>query len=234
MFVPLRDDNPLKHIQFQTVTTAIVLANIAVFLLSSTGATESAIASFAVIPSELFGLVPQAISQTVVVPENLTLLSYQFFHGDIWHLVGNMLFLWVFGDNVEDAMGHIRFLIFYLLCGILAGLTHAFIAPTSGVPLIGASGSVAGVIAAYLMLHPKVQVWVLAFSVLPMRISATIVLGAWIVTQIVMVLTPQIGPVAWWAHIGGLVAGALLVIVFKRSDVRLFDKGLPAGARIGR
>ena len=95
-----------------------------------------------------------------------------FFHGDILHLVGNMLFLWVFGDNVEDAMGHVRFLIFYLACGVFAGLIHAWMVPDTDSPLIGASGAVAGVIAAYLMLHPRVSVWVLAFKVIPLRISA--------------------------------------------------------------
>jgi len=140
-----------------------------------------------------------------------------------------MLFLWVFGDNVEDAMGHLKFLVFYLLCGIVAGLTHTLIAPTSDIPLIGASGAVAGVIAAYLMLHPKVQVWVLALKVIPLRISAAVVLGIWILTQIVMVVLPQVGPVAWWAHIGGLIAGALLVLVMRRPGVPLFDRGLGAG-----
>lgn len=233
MFVPIQDDNPLKSIRFQFVTVGLVVANAIVFLLSAAGATEGAIASFAVIPSELFGLTAQSFGQSVKVPENLTLLSYQFFHGDILHLLGNMVFLWVFGDNVEDAMGHVRFLIFYLLCGIVAGLTHAFIAPASNIPLIGASGSVAGVIAAYLMLHPRVRVWALAFSVLPVRVSAALVLGIWVVTQILMVLSPEIGPVAWWAHIGGLVAGAVLILVFKRPEVQLFDRDLrsPAGLR---
>ncbi|MGD9783505.1 MAG: rhomboid family intramembrane serine protease [Hyphomicrobiaceae bacterium] len=234
MFVPYRDENPLKFIPFQVVTVGLVVANVVVFLLSTAGASEAAIASFAVIPVELFGVSGASLQQSVAVPENLTLISYQFFHGDAWHLIGNMIFLWVFGDNVEDAMGHVRFLIFYLVCGILAGLTHALIAPTSGVPLIGASGSVAGVIAAYLMLHPRVQVWVLAFSIIPMRISASIVLGVWIITQVIMVMTPEVGPVAWWAHIGGLVAGALLVVVFKRPEVPLFDRGLRSPARYGR
>ena len=111
------------------------------------------------------------------VPERLTLLSYMFFHGDILHLAGNMLFLWVFGDNVEDAMGHIKFLIFYLACGVIAGLVHAWVVPTSDAPLIGASGAVAGVIAAYLMLHPRVRVWVLALKAIPLRISAAFALG---------------------------------------------------------
>jgi len=234
VFVPIKDENPLKYIQLPYVTIGLVVANALVFLLSAGGATEGQIVSFAVIPSELFGLTPQSFNQTVAIPENLTLISYQFFHGDILHLLGNMVFLWVFGDNVEDAMGHVRFLIFYLLCGVLAGLTHAFVAPASDVPLIGASGAVAGVIAAYLMLHPRVRVWALAFSVLPVRVSAAVVLGVWVVTQIAMVLSPQIGPVAWWAHIGGLVAGAILVLIFKRPEVQLFDRNLGSQVRAGR
>lgn len=228
MFVPLKDDNPLKFIHRQYVTFGLIALNILAFAVTAPGGQEAVVASFAVIPGELFGQLVQAPLQTVSVPENLTLLSYMFFHGDLLHLAGNMIFLWVFGDNVEDSMGHLRFLAFYLLCGIFAGLTHAWITPDSGVPLIGASGAVAGVIAAYLMLHPRVQVWVLVFKVLPMQVSAAIVLGVWIITQIAMVLMPEVGPVAWWAHIGGLIAGAVLVLIFKRPDVRLFDRGLRA------
>ena len=235
MFVPLQDDNPLERIRFQYVTIALIVLNVLVFLMSLTGVSEAAVASFAVIPGELFGGLAGGFPQSVAVPERLTLLTYQFFHGDLLHLGGNMLFLWVFGDNVEDAMGHVRFLVFYILCGILAGLAHSLIVPGSQIPLIGASGAVAGVIAAYLMLHPRVRVWVLVFKVLPMQISASIVLGLWVVTQIVMVALPQApnepGAVAWWAHIGGLVAGAVLVLVFKRADVPLFDRGLHVARR---
>jgi membrane associated rhomboid family serine protease len=192
---------------------------------------EAVIASFAVVPSELLhagplgGIAP--VSQDAIsIPEPYTLLSYMFFHGDIIHLAGNMLFLYVFGDNVEDAMGHVRFLAFYLLCGVIAALTHAFMTSSSDSPLIGASGAVAGIIAAYLMLHPRVMVWGVAFKVIPLRITAAAALGLWIATQIVMVMLPQVGPVAWWAHIGGLIAGAVLVIFMRRRGVPLFDKGL--------
>ncbi|MBL8567323.1 MAG: rhomboid family intramembrane serine protease [Hyphomicrobiaceae bacterium] len=230
MFVPLKDDNPLRSISFQFVTIGLIVVNVIVFALTAAGITQSTIASFAVIPGELFGPGP-LLPQTIAVPERFTLLTYMFFHGDLLHLGGNMLFLWVFGDNVEDAMGHARFLVFYLLCGVLAGLTHALIMPDSELPLIGASGAVAGVIAAYLMLHPNVRVWVLVFKVIPMQISAAIVLGLWIVTQIVMVMLPQTDQVAWWAHIGGLVAGAVLVIFMRRPGVRLFNRGFPVPQR---
>lgn len=248
MFVPIRDENPLKAIQFQYVTMVLIALNVAVFAFEASVGDPSVIAGFAVVPSELFGFngVGGAVPispDAVHIPESYTLLSYMFFHGDILHLAGNMLFLWVFGDNVEDAMGHARFLVFYLACGIFAGLMHAFVAngglgsapaqlvfdssqisPASA-PLIGASGAVAGVIAAYLMLHPRVRVWVLAFRFIPLRITAALALGAWVLMQITMVLLPQVGPVAWWAHIGGLMAGAILVIFLRRPGVPLFDRG---------
>jgi len=231
MFVPLYDDNTLKSIRFQFVTIALIAVNVAIYLLEASGLDEAAIASFALIPRELFDMsLPGAGTiETVNVPampEQLTLVSYMFFHGDVFHLAGNMLFLWVFGDNVEDAMGHIKFLVFFLACGVFAGLFHAWLAPTSESPLIGASGAVAGVIAAYLMLHPHVRVWVLAFKAIPLRISAALALGLWILMQVVMVLLPEAGPVAWWAHIGGLIAGAVLILFMRRPGVPLFDKGL--------
>ncbi|MEO1718790.1 MAG: rhomboid family intramembrane serine protease [Pseudomonadota bacterium] len=151
-----------------------------------------------------------------------------FFHGDLGHLLGNMLFLWVFGDNVEDAVGHIKFLLFYLLCGVAAAVTHTIITGDSPRPLIGASGAVAGVIAAYLMLHPRITVWVLAFKFIPLQINAALALGLWIALQVAMVLVPQVGPVAWWAHIGGLVAGAVLILVMRRPGVPLFDRNITA------
>jgi rhomboid family protein len=231
MFVPLHDENPLKSIKFQFVTIALIAINVLIYILQATGIEDAVVASFALIPRELFdtSLLPIEAPESLTapaVPENLTLLSYMFFHGDVLHLGGNMLFLWVFGDNVEDAMGHIKYLFFYLACGVFAGLMHALIAPTSESPLIGASGAVAGVISAYLMLHPRVQVWVLALKAIPLRISAAFALGLWILVQVVMVLMPQVGPVAWWAHVGGLIAGAVLVIFLRRPGVPLFDKKL--------
>lgn len=231
MFVPLHDENSLKAIRFQWVTITLIAINIVVYFFESARLDEVAIAGFAIIPKELFdtSLLPVA-TETVgpAFPERLTLLTYMFFHGDILHLAGNMLFLWVFGDNVEDAMGHIKFLLFYLACGVFAGLVHAWMDPTSEIPLIGASGAVAGVIAAYLVLHPRVRVWVLALKAIPLRISAFFALGLWIAIQVVMVMLPQVGPVAWWAHIGGLIAGAVLVVFLRRPGVPLFDRGLSA------
>ncbi len=121
-------------------------------------------------------------------------------------------------------MGHVRFLVFYLACGIIAGLTHALMLPGSLDALIGASGAISGVVAAYLMLHPRVRVWVLAFKVLPLNITAAWALGLWIVFQLAMVMIPQVGPTAWWAHIGGLIAGALLTPLMKHREVPLFGR----------
>jgi membrane associated rhomboid family serine protease len=235
VFIPLSDDNPLKVIPFQIVTVGLIIINIAVFVLTSVGPDSDAVIGFAVVPNELFlagtSLVPVGPNAGMaLVPEPYTLATYMFFHADIFHLAGNMIFLWVFGDNVEDAVGHVKFLLFYLACGIAAALTHAVLVAgteNADVPLIGASGAVAGVISAYLMLHPRVRVWVLAFKVIPLQISAALALGAWIVIQVVMVLMPEIGPVAWWAHIGGLIAGAVLIIFMRRPGVELFDRQLP-------
>jgi membrane associated rhomboid family serine protease len=231
VFIPLSDDNPLRSIRFQWVTVGLIVANVVAFLWQSVGDGQTAAASFALIPSELvqvgvFGGPAHGLYDKVNVPEGYTLLTYLFLHGDIIHLASNMLFLWVFGDNVEDAMGHVKYFVFYLICGVAGGLAHAFMLPGSKLPLIGASGAVAGVIAAYLILHPRVLVWVLAFRFIPLRISAAWVLGLWVVTQIVMVLLNQSDQVAWWAHIGGMVAGAILIVFMRRPGVPLFDRWL--------
>jgi membrane associated rhomboid family serine protease len=231
VFIPLSDDNPLRAIRFQWVTVGLIIANAAVFLLENTPGGQAAIASFALIPSELFqvnilGAGAPTPNQSLQVPEGLTLVTYQFLHSDILHLLSNMLFLWVFGDNVEDAMGHVKFLVFYLACGVVGGLAHAWMLPNSTLPLIGASGAVAGVIAAYLILHPRVRVWVLAFRFIPLRIRAAWVLGIWAVTQIVMIAIAPFDQVAWWAHVGGMVAGAILILFMRRPGVPLFDQGL--------
>lgn len=232
MFVPIYDDNALRSIRYPYVTVFLIVLNVVVFLLEGGVIPLPAVLSYAVIPKELWaaGMAGGAVlggGQTVPVPEGATLLTYMFFHGDIFHIAGNMLFLWVFGDNVEDALGHVRFVAFYLLCGIAAGLAHAAMTSDPSLPLIGASGAVAGCIAAYLMLHPYVRVWVLVFRFIPLRITAALALGAWIATQVVMVILPQTTPVSWWAHIGGLVAGALGVMILRRPGVRLFGRPAP-------
>lgn len=229
MFVPLGDQNPIKRIRYQYVTLLLILANVFAYVLEAASGSEPAlIASFAVIPGEFFQALRAGAAtgagDAIAIPEVATLVSYMFLHGDFIHLGGNMLFLWVFGDNVEDAMGHLRFFVFYLVCGVIAGLTHALMLPGSLDALIGASGAVSGVVVAYLMLHPRVRVWVLAFKVLPLNITAAWALGLWIVFQLTMVIIPQVGPTAWWAHIGGLIAGALLTPLMKNREVPLFGR----------
>jgi membrane associated rhomboid family serine protease len=220
----------LRAIPFQWVTILLIAANCVAFALQSAPGAEAAVATFGLIPMELFGaagISGVGFGNEMQLPEGLTLITYQFLHGDIFHLLSNMLFLWVFGDNVEDAMGHVKFLIFYLLCGIVGGLAHAAFLPASGLPLIGASGAVAGVIAAYLILHPRVRVWCLAFRIIPLRIPAAWILGVWVVTQVLMVALAPADQVAWWAHIGGMVAGGVLILFMRRPGVPLFDRGLP-------
>lgn len=238
MFVPIWDMNPVKRVRFQWVTLGLILANCAVYFLLQVGllypVSTDALIALAVVPAELInhGLLNQPVLAPapvpapvpVVVPEGITLLTYMFLHGNILHLAGNMIFLWVFGDNVEDSMGHLRFLFFYLLCGVFAGLTHALVSNTSDVPMIGASGAVAGVIAAYLMLHPNVRVWVLAFFRIPLRVSAGFALIVWIVLQIISVIFDDGSGTAWWAHIGGLIAGAVLILFMRAPGVPLFDR----------
>jgi membrane associated rhomboid family serine protease len=230
VFIPLSDDNPLRSIRFQWVTVGLIAANVLAFIWQSAGEGQAAAASFALIPTELvqvniFGGAGHGPMDTLAIPEAYRLITYMFLHADLLHLASNMLFLWVFGDNVEDALGHGRYLVFYLICGAVAGLTHAFMLPTSKLPLIGASGAVAGVIGAYLMLHPWVRVWVLAFRFIPLKISAAWVLGIWVATQVAMVLLKQSDQVAWWAHIGGVATGALLILFMRRPGVFLFDRG---------
>ena len=166
----------------------------------------------------------------IIVPEDLTYVSYAFLHADIFHLGGNMLFLWVFGDNVEDALGHLHFLIFYLLCAIAGALLHGMIAPDSQVPLIGASGAIAGVVAAYLILHPRVKIWILAFGRIPLRIPAYITLALWILFQFVMFAVAGDDQISWACHIGGIIAGAVLVLFLRqprRAALRQGDRHAP-------
>lgn len=191
-----------------------------------------------------FGLIPGVFNDYFVLPDDLvvvsdqmTLLTYAFLHGSLWHLVGNMVFLWVFADNVEDAFGHVRFIIFYVLCAIGAGYAYVLTDPTSQAPVIGASGAVAGIVAAYLMLHPRQKVWVLVLARVPLRLSAFWVLGFWVLFQVYAILVAQPGDeVAWWSHIGGLITGAILVVFLRRRGVPLFDRAqaLPAPAPLGK
>jgi len=156
-------------------------------------------------------------------PPSLTLVTYMFLHGGWLHVFLNMLFLFVFGDNIEDALGHGRFLAFYLLCGIAGGAAHAFAAPLSNIPLVGASGAIAGVIAAYMMIRPCAKITVLIFGFIPFRLASYWVLGFWVLTQVWHVFSLEKSDTAWWAHVGGLAAGALLITIMRPAGVVLFE-----------
>ncbi len=226
MLLPLKDDTPLHVIRFQGVTAAIVLVNVAIFLLTGPLARpefSSAIATaYGVVPVELFspGMVTPVSLEPV--PEPVTLVTYMFLHGGWLHLLFNMAFLWVFADNIEDAFGHLGFALYFIICGIAAALVHAVMTPLSQVPVIGASGAISGVLGAYLLLFPRARLWVIFYLPIPFRIPAVIVLGVWFVTQLLGVFSPgEEGKlVAWWAHIGGFATGVLLTMLL-RSRLRL-------------
>lgn len=225
VFLPLHDDNKLQFIPFQAATWSLIAINIAVFIWQLTIGDDAVTAlafGAGVVPSSLFGSTPLPSELELTRPE-FTLLTYMFLHGDIWHLLGNMAFLWVFGDNVEDAMGSLRFVFFYLLCGAAAGLAHALSDFGSEAPMIGASGATAGIIGAYVVLYPRVRVWILAFRALPLRLPAWFVILSWVMVQFALLYYfRDDGTVAVWAHIGGFAAGILLIPLFKRRAQPLF------------
>jgi membrane associated rhomboid family serine protease len=223
MFLPLHDKNPIRYVSFPYVTYGIIALNLVVFLWqlaqSEAGFDEATI---------VFGMIPVVLRDVVAgplpgFPDQVTLITYAFLHADWWHLLGNMLFLWVFGDNVEDALGHVKFVLFYLACAVLAALVHvAFNANAFG-PLIGASGAVAGVMGAYILLFPHARVYVLFRIVvpIPLPLPAMWMLGVWLAFQLFYAFAAAGEPVAWWAHIGGMAAGAILCVPLKRHDVEL-------------
>jgi membrane associated rhomboid family serine protease len=220
MFVPLHDNTPLKVIRFQYVTGALIIINVVAFLMTGAFTSEQTLwavaTGYGIVPVELLHVV-DAGQFNNPVPEPLTLITYQFLHGGWMHLISNMAFLWVFADNIEDAFGHFGFLLFYLLCGIAAGLLHTVMQPDSGAPLIGASGAVSGVLAAYLLLYPKARVWILLFMRIPLPISAFWALSGWFALQLlsIFISSGDEVQVAWWAHIGGFLAGLILTFVLR-------------------
>lgn len=218
--VPLRDDNPTTITPY--VTYGLVAANVLAFIYELTLTPQQLDGFFhlaAVVPRELtasFSGVP--VNQPV--PELATLISSQFLHGGFLHLAGNMLFLWIFGNNVEDRLGHAKFLVFYLTCGILAGLAQWFFSQGSGIPSLGASGAIAGVMGAYIVRFPNIQVLTLIpFLFTTVRIPAIFFLGFWFVQQALYGVASletrtnigmENGGIAYWAHAGGFVFGAIL------------------------
>ncbi|MSP21346.1 MAG: rhomboid family intramembrane serine protease [Alphaproteobacteria bacterium] len=225
--IPIHDDQPSGT--QPRVTIGIIVACVLVFLWQLTqtaGNGEAVFYSYGLIPAVLFGTADLPPELAVLAPW-MTIFSSMFMHGGFMHLAGNMLYLWIFGNNVEDAMGHFRFFVFYVLCGVAAAMAQAFAAPGSEIPMIGASGAIGGVLGAYFLLHPNARVLViipLGFIMHPMRIPAWIVLGIWFVFQLIASGgTSEGGGVAYWAHIGGFATGMVLVIFFKRRDVRLWN-----------
>lgn len=228
MFIPLHDNTPLRVIRFQFVTLLIIVSNVLVFLVTgafTSGERLSAIAAgFGVMPGEITGMALPDASFLQWSPP-LSLLTYMFLHAGWWHLISNMTFLWVFADNIEDAYGSVAFSLFYLVCGVAAGLTHIAMAPASLDPLIGASGAVSGVLGAYALLFPRARVWILLFMRLPLRIGAIWVLGGWFLLQIFNAYFGAGGEaVAWFAHIGGFITGfALTWLMRNRLLIRIGD-----------
>lgn len=216
MFLPLHDGVPLRNMKTPVATRSLLIACCVIYLLTFFGppGPDAMVAGFSLIPAVFFGteVLPPGYPY---VPEPLTLVTSVFLHGSLFHLIGNMLFLWVFGDNVEDAMGHVRFLAFFLICGAAASLTHAYILPDSHRPLIGASGAVSGVVAAYLILYPRVRIWGLFLKGIPLRLPAYWAIGFWFVLQFLSAFLGGDDSVGWFAHLGGFVAGAVLVPIMR-------------------
>ncbi len=222
--IPLHDDNPATRVPFITVGVIVLCVLTFLWQLSLGARMEQAILAYGVTPAALLG---NASSPATPWPV-LTILTSMFLHGGWMHLIGNMLYLWIFGNNVEDAMGHGRFILFYLACGTAAVFAQALPAPASTIPMIGASGAISGVLGAYLLLYPQAQVLVLiplGLLTRVIRLPAMMVLGFWFLLQVVYTLLadPNQPGVAFGAHAGGFVAGMVLVPLFRRRGVRLFQ-----------
>jgi membrane associated rhomboid family serine protease len=229
--VPLYDDNPTAR---DPIVTYLLIGLCLGAFLWQLGQNERAILyGYGMIPAELFGLwrPPRAYQ---VVPAWATLLTSMFLHGGWFHLIGNMLFLWIFSNNIEDVLGRGRFLFFYLCCGVVAALTQAFSSYGAHVPMVGASGAIAGVLGAYLLLYPNANVHVFVWIVIFFRIvsvPAWILLGLWFAMQLVSGLerSPGTPGVAFWAHIGGFASGVILVTLLRPRGLALLQ---PARSRV--
>ena len=226
--IPLKDVNPTRRPSYLTIGLIVLCGIVLAVQLSkpadgSLEGQQAFICEFGLIADHLTGGADDAADTCQQLNQRqdrfLGLVTSQFLHADVLHLAFNMLFLWVFGNNVEERLGRLRFLPFYLLCGVAAGLAQAATDPGSAIPLIGASGAVSGILGAYLVLYPRVRVWtiVLPFFFLPFKLPAWIWLGAYFVLQFVYLgdaATSGDGGVAYMAHIGGFVAGAVLIRPF--------------------
>ncbi len=245
---PYKDDNPT--LRTPVVTIALIALNVAVWLfVQGYGSLEplaTSICELGLVPATLTGLAKPGVSFPVAdglvcrfdgQVDWLPLLSSMFLHGGWLHLLGNMWFLWVFGNNVEDSMGRVRFAVFYLLCGFAAAATQIIADPDSLVPMVGASGAIGGVLGAYIALYPKVRVHVLVFLGIiffRVRVPAFLMLGLWILSQFAggATATAGTGGTAYWAHIGGFIAGLVLIQVFQDRELvelhRRINRGLLA------
>jgi membrane associated rhomboid family serine protease len=215
---PYSDDNPTRITPF--VTYGIIALNVVVFF-HQLSLGEQGLAQF----FQLYAVVPQQLTASFTgapvnqsVPEPLTLITSQFLHGGFAHIFGNMLFLWVFGNNIEEQLGHVKYTIFYLACGALAALAQWVVSPQSAIPSLGASGAIAGVMGAYIIKFPKAPINTLVFLgffITTLRIPAVFFLGFWFIQQAIsgvasLGVQTDVGGVAYWAHAGGFVFGAIL------------------------
>lgn len=220
MFIPLRDENPSG--KFGYVNVGLLVANVAVFfyqfqlMITSPRALKTLEMTYAMVPARIAGWFSGHGSFEAAL---LPLLTSMFLHSGFPHLLGNMLFLWIFGDNVEAEFGHGRYLVFYFICGIGAGLVHVLFNFHSRIPALGASGAISGVLGAYIVLEPRNRILTLIFIFL-IRVPAVVVLGLWFAMQFLSGLselgTRVNGGVAVWAHIGGFLIGVLGAVIFKR------------------
>lgn len=214
--IPFKDDNPTRI--FPVVTIAFIVVNTLIYFLQAIYPSDPRRIVYA------YGAIPHfLLTLKTVQPIHpvLTIFSSMFMHGGLLHLVTNMLYLWIFGNNIEDKLGYGRFIIFYLLCGVAAAYSHAITAPTSTIPMVGASGAVSGILGAYLLLFPHARVHtliILGFYIQVIRLPALIVIGFWIVIQFINGListgTAGHGGIAWFAHIGGFIFGILTIKLF--------------------
>ncbi|HEX3809103.1 MAG TPA: rhomboid family intramembrane serine protease [Rhizomicrobium sp.] len=227
--IPISDDNP--SITRPYVNWALIALCIGVFLWELSLGQGGADAA-----GDLYGFAPASLLHPTKVarlpgelPPYLTIFTSMFLHGGLLHIAGNMLYLWIFGNNIEDAMGHVKYLVFYLLCGIAAAVSFAAMDPASHMPMIGASGAISGVLAAYVLLFPRARVTViipLGIIFYPIAISAVWVVGVWFILQLVSAALsdPSQPGTAWWAHVGGFALGLVLTPLFKSANVPLFGR----------
>ena len=231
---PYRDDNPT--LSTPVITMFLIGANVAVWVLiqgmGSNPELARSVCELGLIPAEYLGRVspgtsvplgPGAACVLGIERHWYTPLTSMFLHGGWFHLIGNMWFLWLFGNNVEDSMGHVRYLVFYLLCGVAAAATQTAVSPASIVPMVGASGAISGVMGAYVVLYPRVRVHmlvVLFVFITRIVVPAYVMLGYWFLLQLLGGSMAQgEGGVAFWAHVGGFVAGAVLISMFKDREL---------------